>query len=260
MKTRNGLAATAIAAALATAAAPAAAEDGLTLSTGFDYSRGKYGGRILTETTYIPFTAKYESGPWLLKLTVPWLRITGPGNVVGGGGEGIVLPGGNARRGSASGQGDVVAGIGHTLIESADNGFVLDVVGKIKFGTADANRGLGTGKKDYALQADAAKSVGRFSALGTLGYKKMGDPAGLDLRNVWYGSAGAAWKFSPTTSAGAMLDFKQPSVAGGNRQRELTFYAAYRLGATLRLQGYLVKGLADGSPDLGIGANLSALF
>jgi hypothetical protein len=260
MKTRNGLVETAIAAALATAAAPAAAEDGLTLSTGFDYSRGKYGGRILTETTYIPFTAKYESGPWLLKLTVPWLRITGPGNVVGGGGEGIVLPGGHARRGSASGQGDVVAGIGHTLIESADNGFVLDVVGKIKFGTADANRGLGTGKKDYALQADAAKSVGRFSALGTLGYKKMGDPAGLDLRNVWYGSAGAAWKFSPTTSAGAMLDFKQPSVAGGNRQRELTFYAAYRLGATLRLQGYLVKGLADGSPDLGIGANLSALF
>lgn len=254
-----GFAAAALAAALA-AAAPAAVADGLTLSSGFDYSRGKYGGRVLTETTYIPFAAKYESGSWLLKLTVPWLRITGPGNVVGGGGEGIVLPGGNARRGSTEGQGDVVAGIGHTLLESAENGFILDLVGKIKFGTADASRGLGTGKNDYSLQADAVKSLGRFSALGTLGYKKMGDPSGIDLRNVWYGSVGAAWKFSPTTSAGAMLDFKQPSVSGGNRQRELTFYAAYRLGATLRLQGYLVKGLADGSPDLGIGANLSALF
>lgn len=259
MKFKNGLAATVLAVALA-AAAPAAAEDGLTLSTGFDYSRGKYGGRVLTETTYIPFTAKYESGPWLYKLTVPWLRITGPGTVVGGGGEGIVLPAGTARRGSASGQGDVVAGIGHTLVENAESGFVLDLVGKIKFGTADADRGLGTGKNDYSLQVDAVKSLGRFSALGTLGYKKMGDPSGLDLRNVWYGSVGAAWKFSPTSSAGAMFDFKQASVSGGNQQRELTFYAAYRLGATLRLQGYLVKGLADGSPDLGIGANLSALF
>jgi hypothetical protein len=256
----NGLATAAMVAALAAAAVPAAADDGLTLSTGFDYSRGKYGGRVLTETTYIPFTAKYESGPWLFKLTVPWLRITGPGNVVGGGGEGIVLPGGHARRGSASGQGDVVAGIGHTLIESAESGFVLDLVGKIKFGTADASRGLGTGKNDYSLQVDAVKSHGRFSALGTLGYKKMGDPSGLDLRNVWYGSVGAAWKFSSTTSAGAMLDFKQPSVAGGNRQRELTFYAAYKLGQSTRLQGYLVRGLADGSPDLGIGANLSVLF
>lgn len=260
MKNKNGPAATAMAAALALAAAPAAAEDGLTLSTGFDYSRGKYGGRILTETTYIPFTAKYERGSWLYKLTVPWLRISGPGTVVGGGGEGVVLPGGAARRGSASGQGDVVASVGHTLVESTENGFVLDLVGKIKFGTADASRGLGTGKNDYALQADAVKSHGRFSALGTLGYKKMGDPSGLDLRNVWYGSVGAAWKFSPTTSAGAMLDFKQPSVAGGNRQRELTFYAAYRLGSAMRLQGYLVKGLADGSPDLGVGASLSALF
>lgn len=259
MNHKHGLAAMA-AAAMAAAVAPAAAEDGLTLSTGFDYSRGKYGSRILTETTYIPFTAKYESGPWLFKLTVPWLRITGPGTVVGGGGEGIVLPGGNARRGSASGPGDVVASVGHTLVESTQNGFVLDLIGKIKFGTADASRGLGTGKNDYALQTDAVKSYGKFSALGTLGYKVMGDPAGLDLRNVWYGSVGAAWKFSPTTSAGAMLDFKQPSVEGGNRQRELTFYAAYRLGATLRLQGYLVRGLADGSPDLGIGANLNALF
>lgn len=260
MNHKHGLAAMATAAALAASVAPAAAEDGLTLSTGFDYSRGKYGSRTLTETTYIPFIAKYESGPWLFKLTVPWLRITGPGNVVGGGGEGVVLPGGNARRGSASGQGDVVAGVGRTLIESTENGFVLDLVGKIKFGTADASLGLGTGKNDYALQADAVKTYGRLSALGTLGYKKMGDPAGLDLRNVWFGSVGAAWKFSPTTSAGAMLDFKQASVEGGNRQRELTFYAAYKLGAATRLQGYLVRGLADGSPDLGIGANLSVLF
>lgn len=260
MRLKGSAATFAVMAGLTLAGSAAEAEDGLALGTGFDYSRGRYGSRTLTEITYIPFIAKYETGPWLLKLTVPWLRIVGPGGVVGGGDDRTVISTANAARSAASGQGDVVASLGHTLIESAAHGLILDIVGKVKFGTADASKGLGTGENDYAIQADLVKSFGSVSALGTLGYKALGDPPGLDLRNVWYGSVGAAWKLAPTTSAGMLLDFRQASVAGGNPQREVTLYAAYKLGATTRLQGYLVRGLADGSPDLGIGANLSAQF
>ncbi|MBI4990340.1 MAG: hypothetical protein HZC23_16110 [Rhodocyclales bacterium] len=249
-----------LSAVLAATALPAAAGEGLTLATGLDYSRGSYGSSVLTEITYIPFSAKYETGPWLFKLTVPWLRITGPGGVVGGGDDRTVLRTGSTARFSASGQGDVVAGIGRTLVENAASGLIVDVAGKVKFGTADADKGLGTGKNDYALQTDVSQGFGSLSAIGTLGYKVMGDPPGLNLRNVWFGSVGAAWKLAPTTSAGVMLDLRQASVSGGRRQREVTFYAAYKLGATARLQGYLVRGLADGSPDLGIGASLSAQF
>lgn len=260
MQAKGRLAASALTAALALAGSAAEAEDGLALGTGFDYSRGKYGSSALTEITYIPFVAKYETGAWLFKLTLPWLRIVGPGVVVGGGEDRTVVGTARTARSAASGQGDVVASIGHTLIESAAHGLILDVIGKVKFGTADASKGLGTGKNDYALQTDVVKSFGSVSALGTLGYKVLGDPPGLDLRNVWYGSVGAAWKLAPTTSAGMLLDFRQASIAGGNSQREVTFYAAYKLGATTRLQGYLVRGLADGSPGLGIGASLSAQF
>lgn len=260
MQLEGRLAATAVAMALTLAGAPAEAEDGLSLATGFDYSRGKYGSSVLTEITYTPFIAKYESGAWLFKLTLPWLRIVGPGGVVGGGEDRTVIGTARAARSAASGQGDVVASVGHTLIESAAHGLILDVVGKVKFGTADASKGLGTGENDYALQTDVVKSFGGVSALGTLGYKALGDPRGIDLRNVWYGSVGAAWKLSPATSAGVLLDMRQASVAGGNRQREITLYAAHKLGAATRLQGYLVRGLSDGSPDLGIGANLSVQF
>lgn len=249
-----------LALALAAATFRAGAADGLTLATGFDYSRGKYGGSTLTEITYIPFTAKYEAGPWLFKLTAPWLSITGPGSVVGGGDDRTVLRTGSATRTTASGLGDVVASAGRTVIENPSSGLLVDVIGKIKFATADSAKGLGTGENDYALQADVVKSFGSVSALGTLGYKVMGDPPGLNLRNVWYGSVGAAWKLSAATSAGVLFDARQSSIAGGNKQQEITVYAAHKLGATTRMQGYLVRGLANGSPDWGIGAGLSGQF
>lgn len=249
-----------LAAALGAASAMATAEDGLTLSTGFDYSRGNYGASTKTEVTYIPFSAKYETGPWTLKLTVPWLSITGPGSVVGSGDDIVVLPTTNTARTTNSGPGDIVAGAAYTVIERPASGLVVDVIGKIKFATADADKGLGTGKNDYAFQTDVVKAFGNLSALGTLGYKVMGDPPGLNLRNVWYGSIGGGYKISPTFSAGGLLDLRQSSVDGGRKQRELTFYAAYKLGTGTRLQAYVVKGLAEGSPDLSVGASLGARF
>ena len=34
------------------------------------------------------------------------------------------------------------------------NPLLIDLTGKVKFGTADENKGLGTGENDYAVQAD----------------------------------------------------------------------------------------------------------
>src|SRR5271169_2766734 len=60
-----------------------AAEGGkFSLETGMDYNTGKYGGTQSTDILYIPVTGKYQGQSWTLKLTVPYLRITGPGNVI----------------------------------------------------------------------------------------------------------------------------------------------------------------------------------
>ena len=50
--------------------------EGMTLSTGFDYTSGKYGGATETNIRYVPLIAKYDTGPWALKLTVPYIHIT----------------------------------------------------------------------------------------------------------------------------------------------------------------------------------------
>ena len=55
----------------------------LIVIAGADYLTGKYGGTLATDVTYLPLTLRYDAWPLNLKLTVPYLRITGPGNVVG---------------------------------------------------------------------------------------------------------------------------------------------------------------------------------
>src|SRR6266436_7323305 len=56
--------------------------DGFSLTTGVDYSTGKYGGTASTDILYVPLTAAYEMDKWLFKLTVPYIMVTGPGDVV----------------------------------------------------------------------------------------------------------------------------------------------------------------------------------
>ncbi len=130
------------------------AEGLTTLGVGADYSSGNYGASERTEIFYVPVTAKHETGRWALKLVVPYIRITGPSNVIGAA-EGLVtLPGAGAVRRTETGLGDVVASAFYNALSERDASFGLDIGTKIKFGTADDSRGLGTGKNDFSLQAD----------------------------------------------------------------------------------------------------------
>lgn len=70
--------------ALATIASPVLADDGFSLTTGFDYTTGKYGNATSTDILYIPVTGQYQSGDMTLTLTVPYISVTGPGGVIRG--------------------------------------------------------------------------------------------------------------------------------------------------------------------------------
>lgn len=59
--------------------------DGLTLNAGVDYSSGKYGTGRSTNVVYLPFSAKYDAGPLSYRLTIPWISVTGAGDIIPGG-------------------------------------------------------------------------------------------------------------------------------------------------------------------------------
>jgi hypothetical protein len=164
-------------------------------------------------------------------------------------------------RQTQSGLGDIVAGVSRNVVDLASSGTLIDLTGKIKFGTADAAKALGTGENDYAAQVDVTQRVSAaLSAFGSLGYKIVGSPSGADLRNVVYGEAGAVFKLSEATRLGAFLDASQaPSPASGP-ERELTAYLTQALSERWKLQVYGVHGFATGSPDWGGGATATYRF
>src|SRR6476659_7261273 len=61
-----------------------AAEGEFSLGSGISYSSGEYGGSASTQILTIPFVARYERDAWTLRATLPYQRITGPGNVIPG--------------------------------------------------------------------------------------------------------------------------------------------------------------------------------
>src|SRR5918999_5187778 len=160
-----------VATALASLAIVGNAAAQVSIGAGADFTTGKYGGSESTDTLYIPFIFKYETGPWVFKATVPYIRISGPANVIGAGAERITLPGTDAERRTETGLGDIATSAFYNLLNENQSGIGLDVGVKLKVPTADEEKRLGTGELDYALQADVIKPFGNFTAFGSLGYR-----------------------------------------------------------------------------------------
>ena len=237
------------------------AEGVFSLTSGLDYSTGKYGQSESTDITYIPFMVKYETNDTTLKLTVPWLKITGPGDVVGGNAP-IALGKSNRPITTQSGLGDVVFTASHTIARLGEiKPLILDLTGKVKFATASVSKGLGTGKNDYSIVLDAYKPINSSVTLfGDVGYKVMGDPNNINLNNVWFGTAGLSYKLSPTSSAGFMADTRQATQNKSDPLRELTIFLTHKFNAQYKLQSYITHGYSDASTDWGGGVMLGWIF
>jgi len=241
---------------------PVLAEEAtFSLTSGVDYSTGKYGQSQSTDITYIPVIAKYETDSTTFKVTVPWLQITGPGDVVGAEAT-LVRDNLNRKITTESGLGDIVFAATHTIANFGEtHPLTLDVTGKIKFATASESKGLGTGKNDYIVALDAYKALGNpVTLFGGLGYKKMGDPDGVNLNNVWFGSMGFSYKFSPSNSAGLMGDYRQKTLDTSAPLREITAFMTHKFHTQYKIQTYLTHGYSDVSADWGGGIMLGHTF
>ncbi len=91
---------------------PTVLAKGFSFGAGSDFTTGNYGGAASTDIWYVPFTARYDKDRASFRVIVPYLNITGPGNVLGPGIGGIdgrgTLIGGGAVGGSPSIGGGIV--------------------------------------------------------------------------------------------------------------------------------------------------------
>ena len=225
----------------------------LRFSTGVEYSTGKYGGTEDIEDLYVPFTFRAGFDRFGVRLTVPWLSVTAPEDTI------ITEPGTEPLPGTGttvtnSGLGDVVGALTiYDLYVSDEAGFIVDATGKIKLGTADETKGLGTGENDYTLQLDAYRFFDRLSLQGTAGYRLRGEPPEVALNDVFLASFGGAYVTSASSLVGMYFDYRESAIAGTDDIQELSGFASFRLGRAWRIELYAFTGLTDSSTDFGGG-------
>lgn len=255
------------------------------LSAGFDYSSGKYGLDTSTDIWSVPLIVGYTADRWTFKVIVPYINVSGSSNVIpgigrvynrnpisrgrargrglgAGAGTGTLVTGTGTivTTGSASGIGDVIASAGYEIVQSADHSFGMDLSGQIKFGTADADKGLGTGKNDYGVSLDVHKSYENWTTFGGAGWTKYSSSPYIQLKNGFNATVGAGYKVGEQDNIGAYYYYRQKIAVGGGPMSELTAYWNHKLGNAMRLQFYVLGGFADGSPDYGGGASLKYMF
>jgi hypothetical protein len=230
------------------------------LGVGAEYTTGDYGGDESVDEFYVPVTGTLDLERVTLRLTVPFLSVRAPEltTISGPDGQPII---GEGPIVTESGLGDILASATVFDVLSSSNGdLAMDLTGKIKFGTADEEKGLGTGEQDYSLQADVFRFFDKATLMGTAGYAFRGDPGSYDLDDTLFVSAGASYATSEATSISAFFDFREASVPGSDSLQELSAWVSTRLGANGRAQFYVLAGFGDSSPDWGGGLSFSTRF
>jgi hypothetical protein len=237
-----------------TSAAGQAGHSLVSFSTGIEYSSGTYGGTEDLEELYVPLTMRIDNPRFGLRLTVPYLRVDFPLTV-----DPTEQPvPGSASTVTQSGLGDIIGSATiYNVFMNRDANFVIDLTGKIKFGTADEQKALGTGENDYTLQVEAYRFFDSFTLQGLAGYRLRGEPPGVDLENVFVASVGGAFRASQNARLGLYYDYRQAALRDFDDIQEVSGHLSIRLSDNWRVQFYAFSGFGDNSPDVGGGILLT---
>lgn len=233
-----------------------AAQDYVQLAVGVDYSSGDYGEDVDTDFLAIPVTAKVQKGDFNVRVTLPYLDVSGPADVIPGDG-GVRGGNGAGEVTSRSGFGDATIAATYSL--GVSNTTYFDVTGKVKLPTASTEKALGTGTTDFTLQGEVLQVFGDVSLAVRGGRRFNGSSDDFQLEDVWLAGAGAYASLGDTT-LGLDYDWRDGSLPTAPNRSELTGSITQKLNEQLRLQAYAYTGLADGSPDLGAGAQILLRF
>ncbi len=227
------------------------------MTSGFDYSAGKFGEAEITEIAFVPVTLQTARGPFTFKVSSGWLSVVGPALILDGAGVAAAKPGISR---NVSGFSDTTVSAAYSIERLYDRGIYIDLTARAKLPTASFTKGLGTGKLDGAVQADGAAAVGAVMPFATLGYKVNGVPNSLKLRNVFFGSLGVQYAWDDRVATGVVFDYRQSARRTSVDPQEGTAYLSYRFTDAWSFNLYAVKGFSSNSPQAGGGITFTYRF
>jgi hypothetical protein len=247
--------------AAALAAAPAAAQETKAeLGSGIEYQEGEYGTGERIEILSVPNSLRLRSGRVTVSGSLPWQRVEGPGNAVGGGGllgiPIVIDPTKPATRRVRQGLGDARVGAAYTVPRESLGGVAVSVAGEVKVPTASRAKGMGTGEVDYTVGAEVSTKVGNVAPFASVGYTMPGDPEGFELRNSVSARAGAALGLSKSAEAHVSYGYAKSVSPLVPHEQQVSTGVNARLSKRLSVGLEGSAGLSDGSPDVGAGLRI----
>lgn len=227
--------------------------DSFELSSGFDYSVGKYGAALDTSVKSVPLEAKAQLGRLRIQAALPYVWIKGPGQIVGGVVVGSSNPAAVAER---HGVGDLSLASAYRVTNESGALPMIELGGSVKLPTAKAT--IGTGQTDYGVNVALYKSVGpRITLFGSVGYSWLGSPASYQLTNGITAYGGFNLRPNPAFNLGASVSYREPVANGLQGQAAVSPYMTYRFNQHFGLTAYAQAGINDASPRVGAGVRLT---
>ncbi len=163
-------------------------------------------------------------------------------------------------KGSTSGIGDTCIGASYRIVEEFASRPEMSLLASVKIPTADKEKGLGTGEIDYQVGIGASKDIGRWTVDGEVSYTLYGDPEEYNLDNTLSGSAGVATEILPGLETSFLVYGGQPASAESDSELALELGLSYDFDQFGVVSAFINRGLADGSPDWGIGIGYTFTF
>lgn len=258
------------------------------LSTGVNYSTGRYEELTDTKVISAPVSLKYTKGNLSVRVSVPYVRVDGPGSLIqtpegsgggasgGSGGRTDNSGPGSANSGSGrSGSGGVQvddskgvpvnskrSGLGDAVVAATysfdlGSNFFIDASGKVKIPTASTSKRLGTGEVDVTTALDFVKTAGPATFYIHGRRKFASKPTGSLIRSVWGAGGGASMKAGKGVTVGADYDWQQSSLIGNQASSDVTGWASFRLSRKINLSVFGSTGLNSNSADFAGGLSIS---
>lgn len=230
---------------------------------GGDYERGDYGTGAKVETVSTSIGVATRTGRVRLAAAVPYLRTTAPVDVV-------VSQGGLFGTPLLADDSDQTVrarreGLGDATVEAAYDlpiaGFAASIGGGLKLPTASRAKGLGTGKIDYAVNAQLARALrGGVTPFASVGYSILGKPDGFTVRNTLSATAGTRVALSEGASGALSYSYEQSASQTLADRQSIGLGLGVALGRKLQLGFQGEAGLSRGAPDMKLGLQIGAGF
>lgn len=233
------------------------------------YETGDFGTATTTNTLFVPFTFRYLGDSFDLGLTIPfiWQETSGAVSAIEGRPvqireEGEQVRGRRAEdiRREAAGLGDIVLKGRYYLTEDRGDIPAISPFLRLKFPTADEDKGLGTGEFDFGFGVELDKKFGRVGLFADFGYTIIGDPPGVDLRNRFSYGGGVSYDFTNELTGSVALAGSTALVRGRPGPLDLFLQLTHRVTKAASVFGGVSVGLTNGSPDFGVTIGTSYRF